>query len=201
MCVFRAHNRWTYRKSVAGGGLEDLADTLARLGRALDVAGGANLLSDGETLGARDGALVHAGQVGNGLLVVAEILLARNEDDGEALAEVQHLGNPLFLDVVERVGRVHGETDEDDVRVRVRKGTETVIVLLAGGIPKGQLDLLAIDLDVGNVVLKDGRDVDLCGSCVSVTRAESSCAHGPRVTCPAILAVHAPRGTCPWRRR
>ena len=31
----------------------------------------------------------------NGLLVVAEILLAADQDDGEALAEVQHLGDPL----------------------------------------------------------------------------------------------------------
>jgi hypothetical protein len=31
----------------------------------------------------------------NGLLVVTEILLAANEDDGEALAEVQDFGDPL----------------------------------------------------------------------------------------------------------
>jgi hypothetical protein len=32
---------------------------------------------------------------------------------------------------------------------------------LAGRIPEGQLDVLAINLDIGNVVLKDGWDVDL----------------------------------------
>lgn len=31
----------------------------------------------------------------NGLLVEAKILLATNKDDGEGLAEVQDLGNPL----------------------------------------------------------------------------------------------------------
>lgn len=66
------------------------------------------------------------------------------------------------------------------MRVGVRERTETVlirmslkqvkltIVLLTSGIPKGELDLLAIDLDIGNVVLKDSRDVDLCIVAVSV---------------------------------
>lgn len=35
------------------------------------------------------------------------------------------------------------------------------LVLLASGIPKGQLNLPAIDLDIGDVVLKDGGNVDL----------------------------------------
>lgn len=55
------------------------------------------------------------------------------------------LGDPLLLDVVERVGRVDGEADEDDVRVRVGEGSESVVVLLSGGIPERQLDALAID--------------------------------------------------------
>jgi hypothetical protein len=32
---------------------------------------------------------------------------------------------------------------------------------LTSGIPKRQLDLFAVDLDIGNVVLKHGRNVDL----------------------------------------
>jgi hypothetical protein len=63
---------------------------------------------------------------------------------------VKDLGDPLLLDVVERVGRVDREADEDDVRVRVREGTETVVVFLTGGIPEGELDALAIDDDVRN---------------------------------------------------
>jgi hypothetical protein len=34
-------------------------------------------------------------QLLNGLLVVSQILLAADEDDGQARAEVQDLGNPL----------------------------------------------------------------------------------------------------------
>ena len=85
-------------------------------------------------------------QLLNGLLVVSQILLAANEDDGQAGAEVQDLGNPLekndsvsvcspresvthdaiaararerviylLLDVVQRIGRVDGEANEDDM--------------------------------------------------------------------------------------
>jgi hypothetical protein len=88
-------------------------------------------------------------QLLNGLGVVAQILLTANQDNGEALAEVENLGNPLkrprqhgsgneeagrlllleryskfqgtnlLLDVVERIGRVDGETDQDNVGIGV----------------------------------------------------------------------------------
>jgi hypothetical protein len=48
------------------------------------------------------------------------------------------------------------------VGVRIAKGSETIVVFLARSIPQRQFDVLAIDLDIGNVVLEDGRDVDLC---------------------------------------
>ena len=72
----------------------------------------------------------------------------------------------LLLDVVEGVGRVDREADQDDVRVGVRKGSETVVVFLASRIPQGQLDVLAINLDIGDIVLEDGGDVDL-NTCIS----------------------------------
>lgn len=45
--------------------------------------------------------------------------------------------------------------------VGVGEGTETVVILLASRIPEGQLNVLAINLDIGDVVLEDGGDVDL----------------------------------------
>jgi hypothetical protein len=69
----------------------------------------------------------------------------------------------LLLHVVQGVRRVDGEADEDDVRVGIGERAEAVVVFLAGGIPQGQLDVLAVDLDIGDVVLEDGRDVDLAG--------------------------------------
>jgi hypothetical protein len=67
----------------------------------------------------------------------------------------------LLLDVVKRIGRVDGEANQDNVRVGVRKRAETVVIFLASGIPEGELDVLAVHLDIGDVVLEDGGDVDL----------------------------------------
>lgn len=67
----------------------------------------------------------------------------------------------LLTDVVQRIRRVDGEADQDDVRVRVGQRAQTVVVLLTGRIPQRKLDMLAIDLDIGDVVLEDGGNVDL----------------------------------------
>lgn len=100
-------------------------------------------------------------QLLDGLRVVTEILLAANKDDGKALAEVKNLGDPLLLNVIKGVGRVDSEADQDDMGVRVGERTETVIVLLTSGIPKSKLDVLSVDLDIGDVVLEDSGDVHL----------------------------------------
>ena len=67
----------------------------------------------------------------------------------------------LLLDVVERIGRVDGEADENDMRIGVGERAETVVIFLAGSIPEGELDVFAVNLDVGNIVLDDGGDIDL----------------------------------------
>jgi hypothetical protein len=68
----------------------------------------------------------------------------------------------LLLDVVKRIGRVDGEADQDNVRVGVWERAETVVILLTGGIPEGELHVFTIDLDVGDIILENGGDVDLC---------------------------------------
>lgn len=57
--------------------------------------------------------------------------------------------------------------------VGVRKGSETVVVLLASRIPQGQLDVLAINLDIGDIVLENGGDVDL-SACISKYRPKGN---------------------------
>ena len=68
-------------------------------------------------------------------------LFVSYENDGYVGAEVLHLGRPLLGDVLQGVGRVYGETHEDDVCVGVGERPESVVVLLTGGIPQRQLDL------------------------------------------------------------
>jgi hypothetical protein len=67
----------------------------------------------------------------------------------------------LFLDVVERIGGVNGETDQNNMGVRVGKRSETIVVFLACGIPQGQLNMSAVDLDICDVVLEHSGYIDL----------------------------------------
>jgi hypothetical protein len=47
------------------------------------------------------------------------------------------------------------------MRVRIAEGAETIIVFLACRIPEHQLHVFSIDLDIGDVVFKDGGHIDL----------------------------------------
>lgn len=67
----------------------------------------------------------------------------------------------LLKDVVQRIRRVDSEADQDDVRIRVRERSETVVIFLASRIPQGQLNVLVVNLDVGDIVLENGGDIDL----------------------------------------
>jgi hypothetical protein len=80
----------------------------------------------------------------------------------------------LFLHVIERIGGVDGEADENNVRVGIRKRAKTIVVFLARGIPQGEFDVLAIDLNIGNIVLKDSWDIDLKYRAMSGTESWSS---------------------------
>ena len=54
------------------------------------------------------------------------------------------------------------------MRVWVRERSQSVVILLACGIPQGELDVLAVYLDVGDIVLEDGWDIDLFAHHASV---------------------------------
>ena len=67
----------------------------------------------------------------------------------------------LLLHVVERIRRVDSEANQDDVRIRVRERAKTVVILLTSRIPESELDMLAVHLDIGDVILEDGGNIDL----------------------------------------
>lgn len=93
--------------------------------------------------------------------IIPQILLQRNEDDGDFWAALSRLLGPLVLDVGEGVGRVDGETNEDHVGFGVGEGSEALVVFLAGGVPEGELDGFAVDAAVCYVVLEDSGYVSL----------------------------------------
>jgi len=141
--------------------LKHLSYALVRLGRALEVLLGTNLLANILGLFWSHGLLGGLVKLLNCLLVEAQVLFATDQDNGETLAEVQNLGNPLLLDVVKGIRRVDSKANQNDVGVGIGKRSQTIVIFLTCGIPQSELDVLAIDLDVGDVVLKDGGDVDL----------------------------------------
>lgn len=65
------------------------------------------------------------------------------------------------MHVVERIRRVDSEANQDDVRIRVRERAKTVVILLTSRIPESELDMLAVHLDIGDVILEDGGNIDL----------------------------------------
>ncbi len=67
----------------------------------------------------------------------------------------------LLGNVFQGIRAIYGEADEEDVRVGVGEGSQPVVVFLTRSIPQGKLDLFAINLNISDVVLEDGGDVDL----------------------------------------
>lgn len=45
--------------------------------------------------------------------------------------------------------------------IGVGQRTEAVIVFLSSRIPQGQLDVFAINLDIGDIIFEDSGDIDL----------------------------------------
>lgn len=141
--------------------LEHLPDALLGLGRTLQVVVGADARRHRAAVLRADGLELQAAQLVLDVLVVAQVLLVGHQDDGHVGAKVLDFGHPLLGDVLQRVRAVHRETYEDDVGVRVGERPQPVVVLLAGGVPQRELDLLVVHLDVRHVRLEHGGHVHL----------------------------------------
>lgn len=80
------------------------------------------------------------------------------------------------------------------MRIGVGQRSETIVVFLTSRIPKSQLDVLAVNLDVGDVVLEDGGNVDLAkernrqqtASCIKAIEPQGSNLVCHRVRAPAM---------------
>ncbi|RUS12828.1 hypothetical protein BC937DRAFT_86908 [Endogone sp. FLAS-F59071] len=68
-----------------------------------------------------------------------------------------------ILYVRERCWLVDSKAYQDDVGLGVGQWPKSVVVLLAGCVPQGQLDCFTVvELDHRNVVFKDGWNIFLC---------------------------------------
>jgi len=144
----------------ADGLIKDDLETLLGEGRALEVLVGVDLA--GLLLSFLDGdraALVLLAQLLLGVVVVAEIELSADKDDGDLGAVVADLRVPLGGDVLKGRRGDDAEADKEDVGLRVAQRTQTVVVLLSGCIPEAERDGLAVNHNVCTVVVKHSWDV------------------------------------------
>lgn len=65
----------------------------------------------------------------------------------------------LLLHILEGTGTDDGETDEEDVRLRIGERTQPIIVLLTGCIEKAECVRLAANHNRYCVIIEDGRHV------------------------------------------
>lgn len=161
-----------------GGIFEHVFDAFVGLSRAFVIFDSTDSLANIFAFFRSNRFLVCFMELFHGSLIVAEILLAPDENDRQALAEVENLGDPLFLHIVQGVRRVDSEADQDDMRVRVRQRPKTVVVLLPSSIPKGQLDMLAVDFNIGHIVLEDSGNIDFRESALREDNQEAGLATG-----------------------
>jgi len=98
---------------------EDLTNTLVGLCRTLKILVCTNLLANLLTLFGSNGLLASLVELFNGLLVITQILLTTHENDRETTAEMEYFGDPLLLNVIERVGGVDSKANQNDVRIWV----------------------------------------------------------------------------------
>jgi len=158
----------------ADGFVKNGFETLLSERRALEVLHGSNRSRHLAGIIVGNGSQAFRCKLGFGLWVVTQIALGANQDDGHARGMVLNLGPPFRLDVVERSGADDGEANQEDIRLRVREGTQSVIILLAGGIPQTQVDGLAIHHHVRGVVIKHSGNV-LARERVGSVRDEKTC--------------------------
>lgn len=78
----------------------------------------------------RDGSLFLSLQFFNDLWIIPQIHLRADDEAGYSGAMMPNFREPFLLHVLERGGGGDAEADEKDVRLRVRKWTQTVVIFL-----------------------------------------------------------------------
>lgn len=125
--------------------VKDVLESLLGQGRALDVLDSTELSGHSLTILSLDRLhLLLAKLAEYGVLVVtlllrwAQIELGTDNQARDARAVVVDFGEPLLADVLKGSRRDDGEADEEDIGLRVRERTETVIILLTGSIEESE---------------------------------------------------------------
>jgi len=93
------------------------------------------------------------------VVIVTEIELGADKDNGDLGAVVADLRIPLGGDVLEGRRRDDAEADKEDVCLGIAERTQTIVIFLTGSIPETQRDGLAVHHHIRTVVVEHSRNV------------------------------------------
>lgn len=121
-------------KSSTNSLIEDVLKTLLGKSGTLHVTTSVDLTNTVLSLLLSNNSKTLSSELLNHVSIAAKIGLGTDKDEGNSRSVVLNLRVPLGLDVVERIGRDNGETNEEDVSLGVRKRAKTIVILLTSGI-------------------------------------------------------------------
>lgn len=132
---------------------------LLRQSGALDVFDGAQFPRQTISRLERHRSLLLLGQLLQYGLVIPQVDLSPDDQARHARAVMVNFREPFLLDVFERGRAGDAEAYEEDVGLRVRQGSESIVILLTGGIEETEGIRVVADHDGDGVIVKDGRNV------------------------------------------
>lgn len=114
------------------GRLEDLPNAVFRLRRALQIGDRVNRVRHLPALLVPHRLFFHFGQLAPRELIIAQVFFIADQNDGHARTKVSNLGLPLLRYILQTVWIIDSEAHHNNVRVRVRQRSESIVVFLAG---------------------------------------------------------------------
>lgn len=118
--------------------VKNVLELVLRESRTLDVFHCAQLLGHTVSIFLANRLHLLAGKLLADRGIVAKIGLGAHDQAGDTGAVVVHLGEPLFAYVLKGGRRSDRKANEEDIRLRVRKRTETIVILLTSSIEQSQ---------------------------------------------------------------
>jgi len=149
--------------------------------RTLKVLHAAKLLAEFLCLFGSNRVKTLLGELSQGLGIVTKILLQTDKNCAGLRAVVTDLGEPLLLAVIKRGWCHDGVAEQEAIGLRIRKRSQTIVLLLTGSIPKTKVVALAFEHYVAAVVIEHSGDV-LDGEGISGVTDEKACLTDSTIT-------------------
>jgi len=171
--------------------VEHLYKTQLGSSRALKVLDSSDLVGLGLTLLLGDGALVLLAKPLDGILVAAEIDLSTDKKHRSSWAMMSDLRSPLSGHVIKGGRADNAEANQEHISLGIRKRSKTIVIFLTSSIPKTKVHSLAIDDEVGTIVIKHCRDIFAGESVCSETDEKASLTDCTITNCDTLDCLHS----------